>query len=118
MATYPTLGTGATTQLPFVRITRFHTTKSAVESGKRYTYADRALQLMGWELVYSALTHTERAEIDDFFRDRGGRYETFDFPDPQTGTLYTKVRFDMDELEIEYLGPSHNSMRVRLIEHT
>lgn len=117
MAAYPTINGGAKSQLPFVRITRFHTTKSDVESGKRYTYADRATPLMGWELVYPAVTHAERDSIDNFFRDRGGRYETFDFTDPETGTAYTKVRFNMDELEIEYLGPSHDSMKVRLIEH-
>ncbi len=51
-------------------------------------------------LLHDHISLSEMNQVRDFFIDRRGRWDRFNFTDPATGTVY-QVRFDNDVLEIK-----------------
>lgn len=124
MATFPTLATGARTCFPWVRRRLYSTSLGAAPTGWQYSWAWIGAGLTGfptdalkqWQLTFSPITAAELSTLETFFAARNGRYDTFDFVDPEDGTTYTKCRFGQDSLEVEYVAPGHNSLTILIEE--
>ncbi len=69
--------------------------------------------LYGLEL--NALDATARDTLYNFFVARGGRWDSFQYEDPWTGSL-VQVRFDQDELEFTPLLGSHWHVSISMIQ--
>lgn len=83
--------------------------------GYRYSYSVSATGKHKW-MCSGVVSDADLATLEAFFVARKGRYETFDFVDPKTGTTYTGCRFDSDELRIEHQGPNENSIEFVVVE--
>lgn len=121
---YPTLSTGATTQLPYAQIRRFLTSVNDQESGIRYAYAWigagltglPAQALLGWDLAYPAITDADLSTLETFFKGMNGRWSSFTFTDPDDLSVHTKCRFGSDLFEVRHLGPNQNAVSLTVTE--
>jgi hypothetical protein len=109
---FPALSTGAITQLPSTP-TRTFDTSSVRTEGARYSYAKRASGLRVWTAGGTAITKTEAQAIWDMFRLAGGRWRSFNFPDPDSGVVYT-ARFAADSCQWVYSGLNAHSLVVSI----
>lgn len=120
---FPTLSTGVLTQRPYGRSRRFFSTVNDQESGKRYAWPwySGALtgfptKLMAWTVGGPALADVDADTLEAYFALQNGRYGTFSLTDPDTGSVYSKVRFATDGFERRYLGPNENAITLPLEE--
>ena len=67
-------------------------------------------------LSFPVLSDADLSTIETHFRNNWGRYGTFTFRDPESGTDYTKCRYDQDVLEIVHSQPNVNSLTLRVME--
>jgi len=103
-------------QFPYTETQSFRTTAEDGECGQRYSRYERATPLCRWELTYSSLDATEAAALQQHFIDMGGRRGTFSFTSPRDNAVHTKCRYDMDRIEIQYLGPRQHGTKVVIQE--
>ena len=134
---FPLLSTGAACQRPYTQIVRYRTTKNANQNGMAYTYSWYGSGLVGfpnggtnrsggtdlaaaglfsWKLVYPAITDADMATLEAFFVQMNGSWSTFTFTDPDSGTQFTKVRFDQQLLEYRYVQKNQASTTILLAE--
>lgn len=135
---FPVLSTGATAQRPYTQIVRYRTTKNDNPTGIRYAYAwygNAALTgfppnlanrsggtdadvtgLMGWKLEFPSITDADMALLEAFFVAMNGRWQTFSFTDPDSGTTFSKVRFDQDSFVYNYTALNQASTTIQLVE--
>jgi hypothetical protein len=126
---YPVLTSGATAQRPYQQNQRWRTSKNDNPTGKRYAYEwyGAGLQgfpnrgLLSWRLQYPSITDADMAILEAFFVNMNGRWNSFNFvdpdgPGPEGIANYPDVRFDMDALEYRYLAKNQASTTILLIE--
>lgn len=121
---FPSLSTGVTTQVPYERHRSFSSIVNDQDSGPRYAWANYGGGLSGfpttslrsWIVGGPALSDADANTLEAFFAFHGGRYGQFSFTDPDTAVVHTKVRFGDDTFERRYVGPSQNSVTLRLEE--
>lgn len=118
MAAYPFLAFGGEAHLPYVRRHEFLTARVDMPTGWRHSYFWRSTELLRWDLQYTNLSDADLALLVNFYASMFGRYGEFDFTDPENAVLYTKVRFDMDELPVQHLGPNQHNLTVRLAQYS
>ncbi len=108
---------GIYTQLPFSPGQRFFISKSETDDGSRQAFYWYEWPLAVWEMNFPTITTEEIAVLRNFFDKCRGKWRTFKakHPDNEDVTI-ENLRFDMDELEIEYQGPNHFSTKLRLVE--
>jgi hypothetical protein len=87
MFSFPQISSGTIAQLPIRKIQRRRTITNVMPGGARIKAADPDAYEVEWELRYSGLTDAERATIETFFQDAGGRLRSFLFLDPTTNLL-------------------------------
>jgi len=124
-AAFPALANGLRTQLPYTQLRRYAVMKNDNPlSGNafRWTWFGGGLtgfptgSLHGWVLSFPVLSDADLSTIETHFRNNWGRYGTFTFRDPESGTDYTKCRYDQDALEIVHSQPNVNSLTLRVME--
>jgi hypothetical protein len=109
---FPTLTSGARTQLPYTRGSGFRTVSVLTEGG-RVAYATRASTLRTWTVGGTVLSNAEAQAIWDMFRLAGGKYRSFGMTDPDpvgSGTRYANCRFGSDTLTWTIISPGVNSI--------
>lgn len=119
---FPTLSSGCVAQFPFEQTSSFLTSVVDQPTGPRYVYAWYGAghsglptgYLRAWKLEYPLLSDADMLTLQTFFTNQQGRYVSFDFTDPLDNTTYHHVRFDQDDLEIQYLAPNNNSTTLLL----
>jgi hypothetical protein len=104
------------TQRPYTSKPAWLTTRNDMPTGKRYAWANRSAALGAWNCDYSVLTMTELGTLFDFFCKVGGKYKPFTFHDPNDNTDHTNCRFDMDALQIRYLGAGQCATSTQIVE--
>lgn len=111
-ATFPTLSTGAFTQLPLAVSQTFQTIRIDQEAGQSYRYPQAANSRLGWSLSFGQITPTEAETLRAFFIAMRGPYTSFTFTD-HSGATQT-CRFDQDRIDIRYLSPTARATELRL----
>jgi hypothetical protein len=139
---YPFIGDPATisithgviTQRPWTGTETYFTNKIDLESGTRYSYAWLPTPLRRWELNYPTITEADAVTIENFFQAMHGRMYHFYFHDPELFLLARKspfswaapdpnyqpisnCRFDMDQIEIQYVQPGQWTTKVFVAEY-
>jgi hypothetical protein len=111
-SSFPVLLSGAVVQLPFTHAENFDTASVRTEGG-RYAYARRLNALRRWAVGGAALTDTEAQALWDYYRLNAGRWRSFLFRDPDSGTVYSS-RFASDRAQWRVLGPNENDLRLEV----
>lgn len=118
MATFPVLSDGVCrVHLPYTQRKEYLTAGVDAETGWRYAYSWRATPLMRWVIEYSNLGDSDMATLRDFFIARYGRYDEFEFTDPETTTNHTRCHFGMDTLDIRHIGANQHAMTMVIEEY-
>ena len=120
---YPTLGTGAISQLPYTQKKRFQTISAVVGGVSKYTYAEfggglsgfPTDGLMGWEFNEQQLTDAEvNAKVAHFLANWGNCFP-FTFTD-EDGTTYSNVYYASPELTITRQQVNKSAIHTALIQ--
>lgn len=120
---YPTLSTGAISQLPYTQKKRFQTIASKMESGPKYTYAEFGAGLTGfptdglmaWEFNETHLSDSEVTGKVAHFLANWGDCFPFTFTD-EDSTTYSHVYYASPQLTITRVAPNQASIRTGLIQ--
>lgn len=124
-AAFPALANGLRSQLPYTQIRRYAVLKNDNQrsgTAYRWTWFGGGLSgfptasLHGWELSYPVLSDADLATLETHFRDQWGRWSSFTFRDPESGTDYPKCRYDHDVLQITHKDYGVNSVTLRVME--
>lgn len=124
-AAFPTLANGLRTQLPYSQIRRFSVMKSvSPTTGLQYAFTWFGASLTGfpsgalhgWQLSFPVLSDADLSTLETHFRNQWGRWSSFTFRDPETGTDYPKCRYDQDVFEVTHQQPNVNSLTLRVME--
>ena len=113
--TFPILSTGAVTQLPAATTFQFQTQVLRYCDGSEQRFPVLANSVRKWEINLVKVTESELSELEHFFRGHKGRFGTFEFVDPWTGSLHARCAFAHDELRLVF-GPGHGSGRFQIEE--
>jgi hypothetical protein len=116
MAQFPKLKTGAVAQYPVSRSLRFSNETARFLDSSEQRYRDFKAGRRSWTVRLNLLDDTELTEVREFFVNRRGRFETFDFEDPWTETVVPNCRFAEDAFEAWCLGEVDNTAEVRIVE--
>lgn len=110
---FPALSSGARAQFPFTHDHGFDTVSVKTEGG-RFAWYQRATSLGMWSVGGPALLDSEAQVIWDFFKLARGRYASFAFTDPDSGTRVTNCRFAADRIEWRYNDARQNSIQAQV----
>jgi hypothetical protein len=112
---FPSLGTGAPMQRPYVHGRGFDTSSVRTEGG-RYAYARRAASLRTWTAGGSSLKDAEALAIWNMCLLACGQWRAFGFTDPDSLVRYANCRLGSDSVDWHILGPDQNSIAVTIQE--
>lgn len=123
-SSFPLTSTGATAQRPFTQIVQYRTVKNDIAAGMRYSYSFYGSGLVGfparglmrWKLEFPSIADADMATLEAFFVAMNGRWQTFSFTDPDSGTVYSKVRFDQDAFSYRYVAKNQSATTILLAE--
>ncbi len=101
MQTFPKLKTGAVQQYPAKRSSRFGTQIVRFLDGTEQRYRSAPI-LRTWVISLDLVDAGEIADLEQFFVDRQGAFESFAFTDPFDGLEYPDCSFEKDELSSEF----------------
>lgn len=124
LSAFPTLSAGVSCMLPFGQGDVYQTDVNDSPSGMRYTFPWFGASLSGfptrelrrWPLSFPTLIDADLALIEQFFIGVNGRWLTFSFTDPDSGTTYTHCRFGQDELVVSHKRYGLSSIDSLVIE--
>lgn len=115
-ATFPLLSSGAVTQYPLpqncgqgANVIRF-----LDGSDQRHLLQGRTFRQ--WQIQLTLLTDLELQQLEAFFEQQQGNYQSFVFPDPISGTNVPSCRFGGSTLQSEYAGVNSSSASFWIIE--
>ena len=120
---YPTLATGALSQLPYTQKKRFQTIVAVVGGVTKYTSAEFAAGLsgyptdglLGWEFAEQSLTDAEVATKVAHFLANWGNCFPFTFTD-EDGVTYSNVYYASPELTITRQQVNKSAIKTVLIQ--
>lgn len=113
--TFPRLSTGAVTQLPAATAFQFQTQVLRYCDGSEQRYPVFGKALRRWEVNLVKVTESELSALEDFFRAQKGRFGTFAFTDPWTGSVHPRCAFAHEELRLSF-GPGYGNGRFEVEE--
>lgn len=116
MAAYPTFTSGVVVHRPWRYEREYKNVHNDMPHGFRYSYNLLATPLMRWIIEYT-FSDVDLVTMQAFWDSQFGGWDNITFTDPETGTVYTKCRFDMDSLVIRHVGPNQNAVTVVIQEH-
>ena len=112
---FPSLSTGAVTQLPAAKAFQFHTQVLRYCDGSEQRFPVFANAVRRWEINLVKVTEAELSALEEFFRAQKGRFGTFAFTDPWTGNVHAQCAFAHEELRLS-LGPGYGKGRFEIEE--
>ena len=118
MASFPRLKTGVIAQYPVTRQSRFSTVVTRYLDNSEQRYRDQAGLRRRWVVALSRLNESEAATLMNFFVQQQGRFGSFDFDDPWTGTTVTGCRFEQDRLSVNAKGEFDLSAELTIVGPT
>src|SRR5215210_3731821 len=101
MTTFPILRTGAVQQYPAGRSSYFNTQIVTFLDGTEQRYRSAPI-LRKWTIQAEMLDPGELADLERFFADQQGAFESFAFTDPFDGTEYPDCSFDLGRFTSEF----------------
>lgn len=118
---FPTLATGAISQLPWAQRKKFQTTTSSLPSGPKYSFAWFGSGLtnfptdgqMGWQVGGESLADADAAALIAHYIDNYGRFGDFSFTD-EDSTAYAKTHYASDDMVVTALEPNRTSISIAL----
>ena len=124
ITSFPNLSFGAKAEQPFVQSSVFQTSVNDNPMGPRFLYSYFANAIPGfptgplneWSIQYELLRDADVTTLSNLFISHQGRWGTFSFTDPISGTTYNNVRFDQDVLEFTYRTVNQVSTSIKLKE--
>lgn len=117
MATFPQLRTGAVMQYPAARTLEYRNQTVRFVDGVEQRYRDSAGPLHRWTIRLDALDATELAALRAFFVENQGRYASFAFTDPWSGTSYPNCSIGSDDLTLVAKGDFANAASISITEN-
>lgn len=115
MPAFPSLSSGAITQLPFTKTRAFRTTQVVMPYGGQFSWKNRTMPLRSWTISLTCITDAEVETLLTFIALVKGSLNQFDFHDPDSDTDHV-VRFDQDVFNIKRLGPDQNAIDLLITE--
>ncbi len=110
MASFP-----LTPDFVFTQTTEFSTVMSEFENGAEQRRAKWASDFKKFDCRFENRPKTDFTTLQAFFEAREGKYDTFEFTNPEDSVVYT-VRFDDDKLEISHKTALVYSFKLKLKE--
>lgn len=115
---------GAVTRLGWGATRSYNTSRVDMDSGKRWALALRGGGLSGtptgplrsWSIEYRAVPEATAFSVCDLFALKRGPLESFDWVDPDG--VARVVRFEGDDLSVNFAGFGSSSVSVGLVEVT
>jgi hypothetical protein len=102
MSEFPLLKTGAVTQYPAQRTTRYSTQVMWFVDGTEQRYREYSGPLRRWIIQLEALDDEELEAMEAFFLQEQGSYGSFAFMDPWDGQEYPDCSLENPEAYFEY----------------
>ena len=115
MASFPKLKTGVVAQYPVTRVTEFATRVQRYLDLSEQRHRDRSGTRRRWLIELSQLTETELATLVNFFSEHKGRFGSFDFEDPWSGSVVSGCRFEQDRLPTIMNGEANSSAQLTVV---
>lgn len=123
-SSFPSLASGAFTQLPYGPEWRDLTSVNDQPSGFAYGYQWYGAGLSGfpssalrrWGLSNPSLSDADVATIENYFVGNLGAYGAFSVTDPEDSSVHTNCRFETDVLEIQYQQFAQTVVNFSVIE--
>lgn len=116
MSTFPRLSTGAVAQYPAVREIHFSTQIHRYLDTSEQRYRDAPASRRRWTIDLSRLDESEVTRLMEFFSEQQGRFGSFDFEDPWTGSVVANCRFEQDHAAATADGEWNSGTRLTIVE--
>ncbi len=116
-ATFPTLKTGAVTQYPATKVTRYSSLVLRFLDGSDQRYRDYSGPLRRWIIRLDMLDDAELSALDQFFSTQQGRFGTFSFVDPWNQSTIPSCTMEQDSLDYELSGEMRGSTSLVVVEN-
>ncbi|MFB3777233.1 MAG: hypothetical protein ACE141_06455 [Bryobacteraceae bacterium] len=87
MLYFPQLESGASVQYPFVKRRVYRTVTNTLADGRTVKLLDLGATMTAWDLTFSSLASSERAQLEEFFNAVEGRLSSFTMLDPTENLL-------------------------------
>lgn len=113
---FPPLRTGAIAQAPLAREVRQAAEIVTFLDGSEQSYRS-ALPRQRWTIRLDLLADAEVAVLRAFFEQQKGRWGTFTFTDPWTGSAFDQCSFAMDTFPQVQTGENRNAVQFVIYEH-
>jgi hypothetical protein len=110
MLTFPTLKTGSVTQYPATASQSFSTEVLQFMGGDEQRYLTSPGPLLSWSIQLTNLDDAELHALESFFLGAAGRYKTFSFTDPSTGTAHPNCSVATDILAETFTGELRSAL--------
>ncbi len=105
-AIFPTLKTGAVTQYPATKSTKYSSFVVRFLDGSDQRHRQYTPTLLRWSVKLALLDESETRVLEQFFLSQGGQFGTFVFVDPWTKTAYPNCSFDQSTCAFQLAGES------------
>jgi phage-related protein len=103
MSEFPRLQTGAVTQYPARKQTRYSTSVLEFVDGSEQRFAEMGGVLRRWIVDLAQLEEEELYRLEDHFITEQGDYGSFSFTDPWDGAEYGECSLENPEVLFEFL---------------
>lgn len=104
MNEFPRLKTGAVSQYPARRVTRYETQVMRFVDGSEQRFREFSGPLRRWVIELTTLDDEEMEAMEAFFVSEQGGYGTFTFVDPWDDEEYTGCSLDNPDIFLNYTG--------------
>jgi hypothetical protein len=116
-AFFPTLKTGAITQYPATKSTRFSSFVVRFLDGTDQRYRQYTPALLQWSVKLELLDESETRALEEFFLGQEGQFGTFSFVDPWTQMVYPNCSFGEGTFAFQLAGESEGTVSLTIVEN-
>lgn len=117
MNNFPVLKTGAVAQYPAQKMVDRSTQVVRFVDGSEQRWRESGGELHSWAIRLDLLDDTEMAALRELVQGQAGRFGTFSFTDPWTGTVYPNCSLDSDEAVFTFDGEARGKIAVTVREN-
>jgi hypothetical protein len=114
---FPTLKTGAAIQYPAAKSTQYSSFVVRFLDGSDQRYRQYTPALRRWTIKLDLLDEAELSAIQQFFMAQEGRFGTFSFTDPWTGSVFANCSLEQDSLDYEVSGETRGTASLVVVEN-
>jgi hypothetical protein len=113
MPVFPRLRTGAVTQYPSSRRTKYVTQVTHFIDGKEQRFRELRNTVRLWLISLNRVSPHEASAVESFFLSMQGQFESFTFVDPWDGVEYEDCSFE--EAELTTIASSESTNQAYLV---